>query len=684
MTELWWCCEKGSEKRRWRGRWRRRYYFSSPYKMSSTSSSSMSPPLPVTMIANAVRSTSPAVLSTSTEEEPFIISADADQYKIAKNSEAYNGTYGTVTIRHYHDGSTVAFKSIDMEKTVLRDTLLSESCVRGCDHPSVMPIQRILYTPDGDTVCAVYPKADTDLYRYITGDYDSNPAIPSYDQLNTMQVRSIMLQIACGLAYCHSCLIGHFDIKQDNVLVMPAPTPPGNGISNVVPVRVSLTDFGLSEFPVFEVAQRSLKYSKQTRPPEMCTPNSTCYGLTSLKSDVWALGSLFLWMLTGHHGLYDNLAQRFLSFDSVPEDGLDLYVCKEHISGIPTGATRKKWYWWLHRFPTFHEEARFDFSVLDAKQAGISDLISRMLHHDPEVRPTAYEVVHHPFFSPVRTQTMQALNIPAIPKPMDLVYNPQHKIERIDIDPAYVLALYDRISSSDPFVTLECVDDADTGLLCEVKQTIFANVMSNTADIGIAERALTYASRSISSIHPAPLGQLRKSGTKFPRVLAFVCHRLAWTRTTLSDIIDYIDDLVPGISYEDFTEIEQSVLKALNYDVNAITGADYFKQMCRRDRLMGDSNLQAYSAGCMIYALSMLGICGTWTCKRRAAACFAIITRDYATATTGSHEDQKTMLDAVRYILLDTHTIQIVRDVLRLVPYEMRRLERLVTTKIDF
>ncbi|ORY39645.1 kinase-like protein [Rhizoclosmatium globosum] len=113
-------------------------------------------------------------------------------------------------------------------------------------------------------------------------------------KLDLIVVRYFTFQILCGLAYLHSKLIIHRDIKSGNVLV------DADGICKI-------TDFGTSKKNYFNVKllaykmayQRMTRMSMQGSIPWMA-PEVVVKGKGySAKVDVWSCGCLVLEMLTG-------------------------------------------------------------------------------------------------------------------------------------------------------------------------------------------------------------------------------------------------------------------------------------------------------------------------------------------------------------------------------------------------
>src|SRR5262249_48434440 len=139
----------------------------------------------------------------------------------------------------------------------------------------------------------------------------------------------IAAQLAAGLAALHRAGIVHRDLKPENVLVMSAN-----------PLRVAITDFGLSK-----VLDESVVYASSSRTLAYAPPESLS-GQVSPARDWWSLGIIVRELLTGRapfRGLsetavVDHLATRPVPADDVPDPRLRL-LCQ----GLLTRDPRRRW-----------------------------------------------------------------------------------------------------------------------------------------------------------------------------------------------------------------------------------------------------------------------------------------------------------------------------------------------------
>ncbi|KAF7849925.1 hypothetical protein BT93_L0125 [Corymbia citriodora subsp. variegata] len=103
-------------------------------------------------------------------------------------------------------------------------------------------------------------------------------------KLNDVQVSTYTRQIANGLKYLHDQGVVHRDIKCANILVHASGS-------------VKLADFGLAKAIKLSDA-KTFKGTFLWMAPEVVNPKKTSYGLAA---DIWSLGCTVLEMLTGQY-----------------------------------------------------------------------------------------------------------------------------------------------------------------------------------------------------------------------------------------------------------------------------------------------------------------------------------------------------------------------------------------------
>lgn len=197
-------------------------------------------------------------------------------------------------------------------------------------------------------------------------------------------MKKSLQQVAAGLLHLHKLRIIHRDIKPQNILVAhPSPTqPPGT-------TRLVISDFGLGKNlpenmstlidPTGNVGTSGWKAPELINNPsdkgdsvhsrghsENSSPSGSTPGVSSVKraADIFALGCLFFWVLTdGVHPYEDESGWHGLRDKNIKQDKKDMQP--------------------LAKWSDAYEPLQ---------------LITSMLSARPEDRPTAQQVLNHPYF----------------------------------------------------------------------------------------------------------------------------------------------------------------------------------------------------------------------------------------------------------------------------------------------
>ncbi|XP_042516149.1 mitogen-activated protein kinase kinase kinase YODA [Macadamia integrifolia] len=184
---------------------------------------------------------------------------------------------------------------------------------------------------------------DDKLYIYL--EYVSGGSIykllQEYGQFGELAIRSYTQQILSGLAYLHAKNTVHRDIKGANLLVDP------NG-------RVKLADFGMAKHITGQSCPLSFKGSPYWMAPEVIRNSNGC----NLAVDIWSLGCTVLEMATTKPpwSQFEGVAAMFKIGNSK-----DLPAIPDHLS----------------------EEGK--------------EFVRLCLQRDPLHRPTAAQLLEHPF-----------------------------------------------------------------------------------------------------------------------------------------------------------------------------------------------------------------------------------------------------------------------------------------------
>ncbi|EQC35947.1 CMGC/CDK/CDK8 protein kinase [Saprolegnia diclina VS20] len=322
-----------------------------------------------------------------------------DKYKlIGKIGE---GTYGLVykaelqarDSRMDDDEQSFAVKMIKSHKEGKNDVVLSIATVREIKilremhHDNVVHLHDVHVDPRGTSLALVFDYADHDL-RDIIIQSKQKP-------LSEYTKKSFMHQILKGVKYMHDNWVMHRDMKPQNILVV------GHGRRRG---QVKLADFGLAR--IYKDPIKALTDVERVvvtlwyRAPELLL-GAKHY---TKAVDMWAVGCIFAEILNTRELFCGKEAEgtnapfqkdqcdKIFKIMGMPTpqtwDGLEclpeyenmMQMCKER----DYGTTSK-----LHDFVKF---GTGHSSVL------LRDLISRMLHYDPEKRITAAEALTHDYF----------------------------------------------------------------------------------------------------------------------------------------------------------------------------------------------------------------------------------------------------------------------------------------------
>ncbi|KAF8768682.1 hypothetical protein HU200_007235 [Digitaria exilis] len=247
------------------------------------------------------------------------------------------GTFGHVYVGFNSDkGEMCAMKEVTLFSD---DPKSKESAKQLCQEISLL--SRLQHP----NIVRYYGSETVDNKLYIYLEYVSGGSIhkllQEYGQFGEQAIRSYTKQILLGLAYLHAKNTVHRDIKGANILVDP------NG-------RVKLADFGMAKHINGQQCPFSFKGSPYWMAPEVIKNSSGC----NLAVDIWSLGCTVLEMATSKPpwSQYEGIAAMFKIGNSK-----ELPPIPDHLS----------------------EEGK--------------DFILHCLQRDPSNRPTAVDLLQHPF-----------------------------------------------------------------------------------------------------------------------------------------------------------------------------------------------------------------------------------------------------------------------------------------------
>ncbi|KAA8615865.1 SPS1 Serine threonine protein kinase [Pyrenophora tritici-repentis] len=298
-----------------------------------------------------------------------------NQCRHTSNFETLNhieeGSYGWVSrARDITTSSVVALKKVKMDYnqdgfpiTALREI----SILQRCRHPNIVHLQEILSGDDPQECVLVMEFLEHDL-KTLQEDM-SEPFLAS-------EVKTLLRQLVSGVEYLHQNYIMHRDLKTSNILLN------NRG-------QLKLADFGMARYiPPANAPLTQLVVTLWYRAPELLLGTRDY----STEVDMWSIGCIFGELLVKEPLLQgknevDELSQIF-SLCGLPSEkswpqfyrlpnAKSLKLPRDHRGGATPGFNRAK------------------FPFLTA--SGV-ELLSSLLALNPDMRPTAAEVLAHPYF----------------------------------------------------------------------------------------------------------------------------------------------------------------------------------------------------------------------------------------------------------------------------------------------
>lgn len=298
--------------------------------------------------------------------------------KPGNESVVGSGTYGKVFkgLNVYTKGS-VALKRIRMEGerdgfpvTAVREIKLLQSL----RHTNIVNLQEVMVEKND---CFM-------VFEYLSHDLTGLLNHPSF-KLEPAQKKHLAKQLFDGLDYLHTRGVLHRDIKAANILVS------NEGI-------LKLADFGLARF---YAKRHQLDYTNRVitiwyRSPELLL-GETKY---TAAVDVWSAACV--------------MVEIFARNAIFAGDGTELSQM-EKIYSIMGTPNRQDWpglvdmAWFELLRPTVKRKSVFAERYRDKVTPEAFELLEAMFRYDPAKRPTAAEVLRHPYFTTEQPLAQQAI-----------------------------------------------------------------------------------------------------------------------------------------------------------------------------------------------------------------------------------------------------------------------------------
>lgn len=289
-----------------------------------------------------------------------------------------SGTYGKVFKGlHVYTKDLVALKKIRMEGerdgfpvTAVREIKLLQSL----KHVNVVHLKEVMVEKND---CYM-------VFEYMSHDLTGLLNHPTF-KLSAAHKKDLARQLFQGLEYLHRKSVLHRDIKAANILV-----------SNEG--HLKLADFGLARF---YAKRKQQDYTNRVitiwyRPPELLY-GETQYGP---EVDIWSAACVLVEIFT-RHAIF-------------PGDGGEINQLEKiyAIIGTPNrndwpGLTDMAWYELLR--PSYRRPNVFAEKYKDRVTPAAFELLEAMFQYDPVKRPSASDVLEHPYFTVEEPAGVQAI-----------------------------------------------------------------------------------------------------------------------------------------------------------------------------------------------------------------------------------------------------------------------------------
>ncbi|KAI9675852.1 MAG: kinase subunit of RNA polymerase II carboxy-terminal domain kinase I [Trizodia sp. TS-e1964] len=313
--------------------------------------------------------------------DPQFVSSDSVYFRKPGNESVIgSGTYGKVFKGiHVYTKDLVALKKIRMEGerdgfpvTAIREIKLLQSI----KHENVVSLREVMVEKND---CFM-------VFEYLSHDLTGLLNHPSF-KLESSHKKHLAKQMFDGLNYLHRQGVLHRDIKAANILIS------SEG-------KLKLADFGLARF---FVKRRQLDYTNRVitiwyRSPELLL-GETQYGPAV---DIWSAACVLIEIFT-KHAIF-------------PGDGGEINQLDKiyNILGTPTrsewpGLVDMAWFELLR--PTERKKNVFADKYKERLTPAAFDLLSAMFLYDPAKRPSASDVLEHPYFTVEDPAPKQAIEL---------------------------------------------------------------------------------------------------------------------------------------------------------------------------------------------------------------------------------------------------------------------------------
>jgi len=303
-----------------------------------------------------------------------------NKYQILKSIG--DGTYGQVYEGiNKENNEKVAIKKLKNKMSSWEECMSQNEILtlRKLNHENIVKLIEVIRELNSD-VSYIFELCDCNLFEFIEKHRKQKMFIPE------AKIRNIIYQITSGIKYLHSFNIMHRDLKPENILII---------INNNL---VKLADFGTAkEVPSYkDNSLTDYVCTRWYRAPE-CTLKSNNY---NEKIDIWAIGCIMAELYT--------LKPIFPGIDEF--DQLNKIL---RVTGTPEFNDWPEGFALIQklniRIPNYNK-GNLSQIVFNANDDAI-DFLENIFQINPEKRPSAAELLKHPYFTEVQRPSSYSYQI---------------------------------------------------------------------------------------------------------------------------------------------------------------------------------------------------------------------------------------------------------------------------------
>ena len=212
----------------------------------------------------------------------MVVQTDACPYTLGRRLG--KGTYGQV-FEGFKEGASMAFALKQIPYHVTGDFLhlffREISILKSLDHPGIVKVVDVVVSNNQDHIYIVTPLMDSDLRAYVKQNF-ADRKVP------LDKTRKIFAQLVNAVAYTHSMLVWHRDLKPHNILI------------DWETCGIKIADFGLAKNVTSRLIGKKAPLTHEIvtlwyRAPEVILGCSSYDG----SIDVWSMGTILFELVAG-------------------------------------------------------------------------------------------------------------------------------------------------------------------------------------------------------------------------------------------------------------------------------------------------------------------------------------------------------------------------------------------------